>query len=167
MNTYIVVPSQDKEETLDEYSYLEKNGKVGEYKYNLSPDKMTVLEVLSGLANFYMNKRTFCAQLDEKYLTMFALEFSESKFVPIKQPDDELIDKGREHFRMIKRLNEMDRALSTVQSAEGDLGSSLEEITGSYAGMSEFEELSCEEHHNLYSMRNPDVKEVFASIFEP
>jgi hypothetical protein len=60
----------------------------------------------------------------------------------------------------------MDRSLSNVQSAEYDLGSSLEEITGSYESLNEFEELSCEEHHKLYTMRNSDVKEVFASIFE-
>jgi len=166
MNTYIVIPDQEKEETVDEYSYLEQHGKVGEYKYNLNPDKLTELEVLSGLANFYMSKRTYCVQLDDKYLTMFALKFSDAKVIKINEPDDDQIVKGREYFRMIKRLNEMDRALSTAQSCESDLGSSLEEITGSYECMNEFEELSCHEHYNLYTMRNPDVKEVFASIFK-
>jgi hypothetical protein len=167
MNTYIVIPDQNKDETTDEYSYLEQHGKVGEFKYNLSPEKMTVLEVISGLANFYMNNKTFCVQLDEKYLTMFALKFSDARVIKINQPDEELIDKGRAYFRMAKRLNEMDRALSTVQSAEGDLGSYLEEITDSYDSFNDFEELSCERYYNLYTMRNPDVKEVFASIFEP
>jgi hypothetical protein len=168
MNTYIVIPNQDKEETNEEYSYLEQHGKVGEYKYNLSPVKMTELEVLSGLANFYMNKRTYCVQLDDKYLTMFGLRFSDARVIKINYPvDDELLAKGREYFKMVKTLNEMDRALSTAQSSEGDLGGILEEITGSYEGMNEFEELSCHEHYNLYTMRNPDVKEVFASIFEP
>ena len=166
MNTYIVIPDQEKEETVDEYSYLEQHGKVGEYKYNLNPDKLTELEVLSGLANFYMSKRTYCVQLDDKYLTMFALKFSDAKVIKINEPDDDQIVKGREYFRMIKRLNEMDRALSTAQSCESDLGNSLEEITGSYESMNEFEELSCHEHYNLYTMRNPDVKEVFASIFK-
>lgn len=167
MNTYIVIPEQDKDDTNEEYNYLEQHGKVGEYKYNLSPEKMTVLEVLSGLANSYMYKKTFCVQIDEKYLTMFGLKFSNSSVIKINHPDDdELINKGREYFRMIRRLNEMDRSLSNVQSAEYDLGSSLEEITGSYENLNEFEELSCEEHHKLYTMRNSDVKEVFASIFE-
>ena len=167
MNTYIVIPDQEKDDTNDEYSYLEKHGTVGEYQYNLSPEKMTVLEVLSGLANSYMYKKTFCVQIDEKYLTMFGLKFSNSSVIKINYPDDDdLINKGREYFRMIRRLNEMDRSLSNVQSAEYDLGSSLEEITGSYESLNEFEELSCEEHHKLYTMRNSDVKEVFASIFE-
>jgi hypothetical protein len=166
MNTYIVIPNQENDETTDEYSYLEQHGKVGEFKYNLSPEKMTVLEVISGIANFYLNNKTFCVQLDEKYLTMFALKFSDARVIKINQPDDELIGKGREYFRMLKRLNEMDRALSTVQSAEGDLGSYLEEITGSYDSFNDFEELSCERYYNLYTMRNPEVKEVFASIFE-
>ncbi len=165
MNTYIVIPDQDKDETTDEFSYLEQHGKVGEYKYNLNPEKLTELEVLSGLANFYMSKRTYCVQLDDKYLTLFALKFSDSKVIKINEPDDDQIVKGREYFRMIKRLKEMDRALSTVQSCESDLGNSLEEITGSYECMNEFEELSCHEHYNLYTMRNPDVKAVFASIF--
>ncbi len=167
IETYIVIPDQDLDETNDEYSFLEQHGKVGEFKYNLSPSKMTELEVLSGLANFYMSKRTYCAQLEDKYLTMFALKFSDAQVIKIHYPvDDELIIKGREYFKMLKTLNEMDRAISTAQSLESDLGSSLEEITGSYEGMNEFEELSCHEHYNLYTMRNPDVKEVFSSIFE-
>jgi len=167
MNTYIVIPEQDKDDTNEEYSYLEQHGKVGEYKYNISPEKMTVLEVLSGLANSYMYKKTFCVQIDEKYLTMFGLKFSNSSVIKINHPDDdELINKGREYFRMIRRLNEMDRALSTVQSCEGDLGSILEEITGEYHSFNDFEELSCEHYYKVYTMRNPDVKEVFASIFE-
>ncbi len=166
MNTYIVIPNQNKDDTKEEYTYFEQHGKIGEFKYNLSPEKMTMLEVLSGLANYYMNERTLCVQSEEKYLTMSALKYSDLKIVKIKQPNDELIDKGREYFRMIKRLNEMDRALSTVQSAEGSLAISLEEITGSYSSLNEFEELSCEEHFNLYTMRNPEVKEIFSSIFE-
>ena len=167
MNTYIVIPDQEKDDIKDEYSYLEKHGTVGEYQYNLSPEKMTVLEVISGLANSYMYKKTFCVQIEEKYLSMYGMKFSNSRVIKIQnKTDDELINKGREYFRMIRRLNEMDRSLSNVQSAEYDLGSSLEEITGSYDGMNEFEELSCHEHYNLYTMRNPDVKEVFASIFE-
>jgi hypothetical protein len=98
---------------------------------------------------------------------MFALKLSDARVIKINQPDEELIDKGRAYFRMVKRLNEMDRALSTVQSAEGDLGSYLEEITDSYDSFNDFEELSCERYYNLYTMQNPDVKEVFASIFEP
>ena len=167
MNTYIIILEQDKEDITEEFEFLEKHGTVGEFKYNSSLDNMSVLDVLSGLANSYMNKKTFCVQLDEKYLTMFGMKFSNSSVIKINHPDDdEIINKGKEYFRMIKRLNEMDRALSNVQSAEYDLGSSLEEITGSYESLNEFEDLSCEEHHNLYTMRNPDVKEVFASIFE-
>lgn len=167
MNTYIVIPSQDKDDTTEEYSFLEQYGKVGEYKYNLNPMTMTVLEVVSGLANSYMTRKTYCVQLDDKYLTMFALKFSDAKVIKINDlTDDEVITKGRKYFLMIRRLNEMDRAFSTVQSAEYDLGSSLEEITGNYESLNEFEDLSCEEHHKLYTMRNPDVKEVFASLFE-
>ena len=65
MNTYIVIPDQEKDDIKDEYSYLEKHGTVGEYQYNLSPEKMTVLEVISGLANSYMYKKTFCVQIEE------------------------------------------------------------------------------------------------------
>jgi hypothetical protein len=167
MNTYIVIPEQDKEDVTEEFAFLEKHGTVGEFKYNSSLDNMSVLEVLSGLANSYMYKKTFCVQIEEKYLSMFGMKFSNSTVIKINHPnDDELINKGKEYFRMIRRLNEMDRALSNVQSADYDLDSSLEAITGSYESLNEFEDLSCEEHHNLYTMRNPDVKEVFASIFE-
>jgi hypothetical protein len=167
MNTYIVIPEQDKEDVSEELDYLKKHGTAGEFKYNLNVSEMSVLDVLSGLANSYLNKRTFCVQIEEKYLTMFGMQFSNSKVIKINYPnDDQLIDKGREYFRMIRRLNEMDRSISNVQSAECDLSSSLEEITGSYESLNEFEDLNCEEHYNLYTMRNPDVKEVFASIFE-
>jgi len=167
MNTYIVIPEQDKEDTTEELDYLKKHGTAGEFKYNLNVSDMSVLDVLSGLANSYLNKRTFCVQIEEKYLTMFDMQFSNSKVIKINYPnDDQLIDKGREYFRMIRRLNEMDRALSTVQSCEGDLGSILEEITGEYHSFNDFEELSCEHYYKVYTMRNPDVKEVFASIFE-
>jgi len=145
MNTYIVIPEQDKEDITEEYEFLKKYGTVGEFKYNSSLDNMSVLDVLGGLANSYMNKKTFCVQIDEKYLSMYGMKFSNSRVIKIQLPtDDELIDKGREYFRMIRRLNEMDRALSNVQSADYDLGSSLEAITGSYESLNEFEDLSCE-----------------------
>ena len=159
-------PEQDKEDVSEELDYLKKHGTAGEFKYNLNVSEISVLDVLSGLANSYLNKRTFCVQIEEKYLTMFGMQFSNSKVIKINYPDNELIDKGREYFRMKKILNDMDRAIVNIQSAEYDLSDCLEEIIGNYENIKEFEELNCEEHYNLYTMLNPDVKEVFASIFE-
>lgn len=107
-----------------------------------------------------------CVELNDKDITFLSLKYSDFIYKVItKELDEDLFEKMKSLGNMSRKLNEIDNAISSLQSAEYDIDNLFEEVTGKSLYLSAFEDLSIDEHSERYSANNDDVKEVFEDFF--
>ncbi|WP_281971686.1 MULTISPECIES: hypothetical protein [unclassified Polynucleobacter] len=66
---------------------------------------------------------------------------------------------------MAKKLKELDRALSNLQSIESELYSDFTDIFDSDPYVEEFIDLNIDQHSDEYSIKNQNIKVVFDDFF--
>ncbi|BDW11139.1 hypothetical protein PSHI8_12210 [Polynucleobacter sp. SHI8] len=76
-----------------------------------------------------------------------------------------MYDKMKALGNMAKKLKELDRALSNLQSIESELYSDFTDIFDSDPYVEEFIDLNIDQHSDEYSIKNQNIKVVFDDFF--
>ena len=114
----------------------------------------------------YFREIVDCVELNDKDITFLSLKYSDFIYKIIaKELDEDLLEKMKSLGNMSRKLNEIDNAISSLQSAEYDIDNLYEEVTGESLYINVFEDLNIDEHIENYSMNNDAVREVFKDFF--
>ena len=114
----------------------------------------------------YFREIVDCVELNDKDITFLSLKYSDFIYKIIAEElDEDLLEKMKSLGNMSRKLNEIDNAISSLQSAEYDIDNLYEEVTGESLYINVFEDLNIDEHIENYSMNNDAVREVFKDFF--
>ena len=123
-------------------------------------------DAIAFTATEYFREVVDCVELNDKDITFISLKYSEFIYKVIaKELDEDLFEKMKSLANMNRKLRELDNAISSLQSAEYDIDSLYEEVTGDSLYICVYEDLNIDEHSEKYSINNDDVREIFNEFF--
>lgn len=141
-------------------------GKASSLIHHKPLDSWNKEDAIAFTSTEYFRQVLDCVELNNKDITFLSLKYSENIYKVIdKELDEELFQKMKSLAIMNQKLNQLDHAISTLQSAEYDIDNIYEEITGNPAYISTFEDLDISEHRAQYSINNDEVRELFEDFF--
>jgi len=142
------------------------NCKSSSFNHSKATSNWSECDAIAFSAAEYFSEVVDCLEITHKDITFLSLKYSQLIYKIIdKDLDEELFNKMKSLSDMNKKLRELANAISSLQSAEYDLATCYEEVTGSYSCMDSFEDLSSDDHIGNYSIRNEEVREVFSEFF--